>query len=80
MGLFRRKQVRNSPEVCAAVMEAVGGREGAIAEMNRILGPDLAAELTQCNGMADQYTLEKVMKKVMDKVVEDAIKDGKGKR
>lgn len=74
MGLFRRKQVRNSP---AAVMEAIGGREDAIAEMNRMLGPDLAAELTQCNGMADQQTLEKVMKKVMDKVVEDAINETK---
>lgn len=38
MGLFRRKQVRNSPEVCAAVMEAIGGKEGAIREMNRIFG------------------------------------------
>lgn len=77
---WRRKEARNSPELCAAVMEAVGGREGAITEMNRILGPELAAELTQCNGMADQQTLERVMKKVMDKVVEDAInKTGKGR-
>lgn len=72
MGLFKRR-IRNSPEVCAAVMKAIGGKDGAIAEMNRMLGPDLAAELIQGNGSASQET----MVKVVTKVVEDAFKDGK---
>jgi hypothetical protein len=58
-------------------METIGGRKGAIAEMNRILGPDLAAELIRGNGRASQETMAKVVGKVVEDAINESQTDGK---
>lgn len=45
MSLFKRKKVRNDPELCRQISEIVGGPEGAKLALENMLGKELAGEL-----------------------------------